>query len=78
MQSRGLVSTSNRALPSCADAKGEGATPMLIAASDCTCAKLQRCCHIMLCFEVGDGFDAHAGGAGPSNLARICHDSGGH
>jgi len=62
---------------SCADAKGEGDTHVERCVGLHVC-KLQRCCLNMLCFEVGDGFDAHAGGAGPSNLTRISHDLGGH
>ena len=54
MRSRSLVSTSNRALPSCADAKGEGDTHVERCVPVCN---LQRCCHNMSCFEVGDGFD---------------------
>jgi hypothetical protein len=56
MRSRSLVSASNRALPSCADAKGEGDTHVERCIGLQVC-KLQRCCHNMLCFEVGDGFD---------------------
>jgi len=52
IRSRSLVSTSNRALSSCADAKGEGATPMLSAAWDCPCASFSD-----VAFKVGDGFD---------------------
>ena len=77
MRSRSLVSTSSRALAICPDVKGEGDT------HDERCGglhvrKTEICSHTMLCFEVGDGFDAHAGGAGPSNLTRISHDLGGH
>ena len=54
MRSRSLVSISNRALPSCADAKGEGDTHVERCVGLHVC-KLQRCCHHMLCFEVGDG-----------------------
>ena len=56
MRPRSLVSASSRALASCADAKSEGDTHVerCIGLHGC---KLQRCCHNMLCFEVGDGFD---------------------
>ena len=56
MRSRSLVSTSNSALASCPDAKGEGHTHVERCVALLVC-KLQRCCHNMLCFEVGDGFD---------------------
>ena len=56
MRFRSLVSTSNRALPSCAEAKGEGDTHVERCLGLPVC-KLQRCCQGMLCFEVGDGFD---------------------
>jgi hypothetical protein len=56
MRSRSLVSTSNMTLASCADAKGEGDTHVERCLGLHVC-KLQRCCHNMLCFEVGDGFD---------------------
>ena len=55
-RSRSLVSTSNRALPSCADAKGEGDTHVERCLGLPVC-KLQRCCQGMLCFQVADGFD---------------------
>ena len=57
MRSRSLVSTSNRALASCADVTGEGDTHVERCLGLHVC-KLQRCCHSMLCFEAGDGFDA--------------------
>ena len=56
MRSRSLVSTSNRALASCPDANAEGDTHVERCIGLHVC-KLQRCCHHMLCFEVGDGFD---------------------
>jgi len=56
MRSRSLVSTSNMTLASCADAKGEGDTHVERCFGLHVCT-LQRCCHSMLCFEVGDGFD---------------------
>jgi len=51
MRSRSLVSTSNRALPSCSDVKGEGDTHVERCIRLHVC-KLQGCCHNMLCFEV--------------------------
>ena len=56
MRSRSLVSTSNMTLASCADAKGEGDTHVERCVGLHVC-KLQQCCHSMLCFEAGDGFD---------------------
>ena len=56
MRFRSLVSTSNRALPSCSDVKGQGDTHVERCVGLLVC-KLQRCCQGMLCFEVGDGFD---------------------
>jgi len=56
MRSRILVSTSNRALASCPDVKGEGDTHVERCVGLHAC-KLQRYCQGMLCFEVGDGFD---------------------
>ena len=56
MRSRSLVKTSNRALASCADAKGEGDTHVE-RCSGLLVYKLQRCCQGMLCFDVGDCFD---------------------
>ncbi len=56
MRSRSLVSSSNRALPSCPDFKGEGDTHVERCVGLHAC-KLQRYCQGMLCFEVGDGFD---------------------
>ena len=47
-----MVSTSNRALTSCADAKGEGDTHAECCVGLHVC-KLQRYCHGMLCFIVG-------------------------
>jgi len=57
MRSSSLVSASSRALASCADAKGEGDTHVERCVGLLVC-KLERCCHNMLRFEVGDGFDA--------------------
>ncbi len=56
MRSRSSVSTSNRALLSCPDVKGEGDTHVERYVGLQVC-KLERCCHHMLYFEVGDGFD---------------------
>ena len=56
MRSRSLVSASNRALPSCADAKGEGDTHVELCMGLYVC-KLQQWCYNMMRFEVGDGFD---------------------
>ena len=45
---------------------------MLSAASDCTCASCSDS-QGMLCFEVGDGFDAHAGGGGCKHASLDGH-----
>ena len=75
-RSRSLVSASSRAPASCPDVKGEDTHVERCVGLHVR--KLQRYCQGILCFEVGDGFDALAGGAGPSNLTRISHDLGGH
>jgi hypothetical protein len=45
---------------------------MLSAASDCTCASCSDS-QGMLCFEVGDAFDAHAGGGGCKHASLDGH-----
>ena len=55
-RSGSFVSASGRALTTCPDDKGESDTHVERCVGLHVC-KLQQCCHSMLCFEAGDGFD---------------------
>ena len=55
MRSWSLVRASGSALASCSNVKGESDTQVHCGVGLFVC-KLQRYCHSMLCFEVGDSF----------------------
>ena len=78
-----MVSASSSALATCPDVKGEGDTHVERCVGLHVC-KLQRYCQDMMCFEVGDSLDAHAGGAerisnlnAPSIPPWMAHGKGG-
>ena len=63
------------ALASCADAKGESDTHVERCVRLHVC-KLQRCCHIMLCFEVGDGSATRVTSGSSSDSKRMDVEDG--